>query len=236
MMRTGTEKFHATCDSQRLQMLKRFQISILMHALHFPQVERVVYSTCSVHVEENEEVVEEVMCQVSELFQFCLVCPDWRGSRGLDGYPHSQLFLRLLPEQDLTQGFFVACFQRVKHSQNMQTEGIRDEEELCRIKRVRKCEHKKTAVRTLQAENAADLLHVRTSRKATTKSAATLNAANSNVNIVNIHSHSCRNSTLSDCGSSCELCICPQNQLECEAEKIKQTSCVAKPKLKKKKI
>ncbi|XP_005090316.1 28S rRNA (cytosine-C(5))-methyltransferase [Aplysia californica] len=107
---------------KRLQTLKRFQISILKHALRFPDVQRVVYSTCSVHTEENEEVVTEVMAHVSEYFQFESVFPQWTGSRGLVGFPDSPCFLRLKPETDLTQGFFVACFQRVKRKQNPEAE------------------------------------------------------------------------------------------------------------------
>ena len=35
----------------RLSQLSSFQCKILNHALSFPAVERVVYSTCSVHKE-----------------------------------------------------------------------------------------------------------------------------------------------------------------------------------------
>ncbi|GFO26246.1 25S rRNA (cytosine-c(5))-methyltransferase rcm1 [Plakobranchus ocellatus] len=100
-------------DSNRIQTLKRFQISILKHALSFPNVSRVVYSTCSIHSEENEEVAEEVMAQVSDKYRFRPVLKQWRESRGLDKFPHASFFLRLSPTQDLTQGFFVACFERV---------------------------------------------------------------------------------------------------------------------------
>lgn len=41
----------------RLEALSTFQLTLLLHALEFPAVRRVTYSTCSLHVEENEQVV-----------------------------------------------------------------------------------------------------------------------------------------------------------------------------------
>ena len=38
-------------DKKRLRMLAAFQLRALLHALSFPSVKRVVYSTCSVHQE-----------------------------------------------------------------------------------------------------------------------------------------------------------------------------------------
>lgn len=44
-------------DGERLQALAAFQVRCLNHTLQFPQLQRVVYSTCSIHSQENEEVV-----------------------------------------------------------------------------------------------------------------------------------------------------------------------------------
>ncbi|KAK1769184.1 putative nol1 nop2 sun family protein [Phialemonium atrogriseum] len=41
----------------RIDALAAFQLGLVLHALSFPAAERVVYSTCSVHARENEEVV-----------------------------------------------------------------------------------------------------------------------------------------------------------------------------------
>ena len=43
--------------SGRLLALSTFQLKLLVHALSFPAARRITYSTCSVHVTENEHVV-----------------------------------------------------------------------------------------------------------------------------------------------------------------------------------
>ncbi|KAL5015511.1 hypothetical protein ScPMuIL_009781 [Solemya velum] len=107
-------------SGDRLKSLARFQISILKHALRFPSVRRVVYSTCSVHATENEEVVEEVYEQVSDKFDLVSAMPAWP-ERGLPQYEHASKFCRLSVESALTNGFFVACFQR-KEQYNYQND------------------------------------------------------------------------------------------------------------------
>ncbi|KUI62878.1 25S rRNA (cytosine-C(5))-methyltransferase rcm1 [Cytospora mali] len=50
----------ATSDKDlktRLEALSSFQLTLLLHAFEFPAARRVTYSTCSVHAEENEQVV-----------------------------------------------------------------------------------------------------------------------------------------------------------------------------------
>lgn len=99
-------------DSQeRLTSLSHFQISILKHALSFPGVQRVVYSTCSIHHQENEMVVDEVMSQFKGKFYLKEACPDWT-HRGIKGNPCWKECIRMSPDLDLTNGFFVACFER----------------------------------------------------------------------------------------------------------------------------
>ena len=53
-------------DADRLEKLARFQAHILTHALSFPRAQHVLYSTCSVHVQENEQVVENVHERVKD--------------------------------------------------------------------------------------------------------------------------------------------------------------------------
>jgi putative methyltransferase len=43
--------------SERLNALAGFQLAILLHAFKFPSAKKVTYSTCSIHTQENEDVV-----------------------------------------------------------------------------------------------------------------------------------------------------------------------------------
>lgn len=110
----------AETSKHRLKKLSRFQISILKHALCFPNVKKVVYSTCSIFVEENEEVVEEVIKHFQDKFSFTEIMPDFMG-RGASSYPNSHHFIRWSTDKDLTNGFFVACFERrIQNEDNTQ--------------------------------------------------------------------------------------------------------------------
>lgn len=50
-------------EKARLTSLASFQLRCLNHGLRFPRLKRLVYSTCSVHAEENEEVVAACLQQ-----------------------------------------------------------------------------------------------------------------------------------------------------------------------------
>lgn len=59
----------AAPSAERLQALAGFQRRVLSHALRFPAVQRLAYSTCSVHREENEDVVHAVLQEQGSAFR-----------------------------------------------------------------------------------------------------------------------------------------------------------------------
>ncbi|KAL8147643.1 hypothetical protein AgCh_005097 [Apium graveolens] len=70
-------------EMQRPRKLAAFQIMALEHALSFPGVERVVYSTCSIHQTENEDVISSVLpFAISRGFKLGTPFPQWT-QRGL---------------------------------------------------------------------------------------------------------------------------------------------------------
>jgi putative methyltransferase len=105
----GEEKDGA--DGERIEKLAAFQLSALNHALTCPTAERVVYSTCSLHERENEVVVQQALAAHPE-FELLDALPEWERRGFTRVFPGARRCLRALPEQDLTNGFFVACFAR----------------------------------------------------------------------------------------------------------------------------
>lgn len=59
----------------RLHQLSNFQLSILRKAASFPGVELIVYSTCSVHAEENEGVVHRFLSEHGTEFELADALP-----------------------------------------------------------------------------------------------------------------------------------------------------------------
>ncbi|KAL1864628.1 hypothetical protein Plec18167_009693 [Paecilomyces lecythidis] len=60
-LETEEEAPHQKIDVDRLIKLSNVQACIVEHALSFPSAERVTYSTCSIHVLENESVVSRIL-------------------------------------------------------------------------------------------------------------------------------------------------------------------------------
>ena len=95
---------------QRVAQLARFQQAALRHALRFPGLRRLVYSTCSVHREENEDVVAAVLAEAHEAgFELADALPGWP-RRGLAVVEGSVCLVRVDAAQDGAEGFFVALF------------------------------------------------------------------------------------------------------------------------------
>ena len=107
-----------TVDSHemRLRNLSALQCKLLEHASKFPNVKRIVYSTCSIHAEENESVVKQTLENIGSDFQLEKAIPSWL-RRGLDTYDDSTHNIgvncvRVDAREDMTNGFFVAAFVR----------------------------------------------------------------------------------------------------------------------------
>lgn len=93
----------------RLASLASFQLRCLNHGLKFPRLKRLVYSTCSVHRQENEDVVAACL-QQNPGFRLVPLLSEWP-ERGLQPLPQC---LRASTAKTRTQGFFVALLE--KHS------------------------------------------------------------------------------------------------------------------------
>eukprot|EP01138_Halocafeteria_seosinensis_P002740 gb/GECG01002801.1/.p1 GENE.gb/GECG01002801.1/~~gb/GECG01002801.1/.p1 ORF type:complete len:495 (+),score=57.87 gb/GECG01002801.1/:1-1485(+) len=110
------EETHVTVSNERINHLARIQEKILSHAMRFPSVQQVLYSTCSLHQEENEDVVASVLRSFPD-WGISTVLPKWhrRGSRA-SALPEDDTtkMVRVDPYTDSASGFFLALLQR-KH-------------------------------------------------------------------------------------------------------------------------
>ncbi|CAG9861893.1 unnamed protein product [Phyllotreta striolata] len=109
---------------ERVNNLSGFQIKILRHALtKFPKAKRVIYSTCSVLPEENEDVVRQVL---ETNFNFKLlpakqyIGDSWFNTGSEDYGDIGRYCLYAKPNEDHTNGFFVAVFERLQEGETNQ--------------------------------------------------------------------------------------------------------------------
>ncbi|XP_037628437.1 probable 28S rRNA (cytosine-C(5))-methyltransferase isoform X1 [Sebastes umbrosus] len=103
----------------RLASLASFQLRCLNHSLKFPRLKRLVYSTCSVHSQENEEVVTACL-QQNPGFRLVNLMSQWP-ERGLE--PLTQC-LRASTTKTRTHGFFVALLEKYSEAANKEQEPV----------------------------------------------------------------------------------------------------------------
>jgi putative methyltransferase len=107
-------------DTSRVEKLAAVQRKMLCHALiSFKNCRRVVYSTCSIHEEENENVVRQVLDDervAGMKWTLSNIMPNnWkrRGWKKDDDKHPLDHTIRCDAKLDATSGFYVACFDRI---------------------------------------------------------------------------------------------------------------------------
>lgn len=122
---------------RRITNLSLFQYKIVKHALLFPNVKKVVYSTCSLNEEENECVVAKLLIDPDIISRGWTlenkehVIPSWTRRGLVSAFDpffknetslsscYAESCIRFLPYVDGGIGFFLACF--VKKLNNFET-------------------------------------------------------------------------------------------------------------------
>lgn len=101
---------------ERLKKLAGLQIKILSYAMSaFPDVKRIVYSTCSLFEEENEQVVRRCL-DLNPEFKLLSgkksLRNKWRNVGNQEYKKIGKNCLYTRPSDDLADGFFIAIFEK----------------------------------------------------------------------------------------------------------------------------
>ena len=127
----------------RLAALSAFQLQLLLHAFKFPAARKITYSTCSVHSEENESVVQRALASdIAKQHGWRILRRDeqvrgmreWpiRGSKVACGENTmlAEACIRANKgDEHATMGFFLAGFvrDRAPVTEDMEAQFLRDE-------------------------------------------------------------------------------------------------------------
>ena len=99
-------------EKQRILNLQAFQLKMLLHAMKFPNILRICYSTCSIFKEEDEIVVQKAL-ESNNTFKLVNLSKKIKGlNKGFGKF--GKRCLRANPFNDATDGFFIALFKRKK--------------------------------------------------------------------------------------------------------------------------
>lgn len=101
----------ASEDQNRIKKLGAMQFELLEHALKFPKLCYLVYSTCSIYIEENERVVKKLLKKYPKRLQLVSVLPKWEIRGFTSQFPGAKKCIREIPGRDSNDGFFVAMFR-----------------------------------------------------------------------------------------------------------------------------
>merc|ERR1719431_207361 len=126
-------------SEERLDSLASVQTALLLHALSFPSVKRVVYSTCAVSVVENEAVVSKVLEKLCG-WSVTNIMPTWE-RRGMEDFTDGPNFVRALADEDMCNGFFVAVLERntsIKHKEANDENVIIEQSDIIKAKKKKK--------------------------------------------------------------------------------------------------
>ncbi|GMF11496.1 unnamed protein product [Phytophthora lilii] len=163
--------------AKRLQSLADFQLEALRKAFSFPQVERVVYSTCSIFQKEDEEVVAAALksdenTRAARPFVLKPALTSWP-RRGLEvaglSAKQAKALVRANGLEDSTNGFFVAYFERTDRVGGTE---VAVEEDAAREITTSTAEGVKTPAPASSAENATSTETAKLGKKRKVLSAA----------------------------------------------------------------
>ena len=116
--------------ADRLYHLSYYQQKTLCHAMKFPNVKRIVYSTCSLNSEENEDVINGSLEFADNHTRFRLkkALPGWKHRASNLKYDWAELCVKCDYETDKTDGFFIAVLERVH--KNRKSKPRQDDQEM----------------------------------------------------------------------------------------------------------